>query len=120
MTRAFHVTTTRKAAKPHRCDFCRGLIRVGQRYERIAGFYEDFYTGAGHSDCYAFWCAIYREVDYTEDGLPWDLAEIFTDWIDCQLSAQQLLDRMRGRFPHAVCRLEFKLRAWLENEDEEE
>jgi hypothetical protein len=49
----------------------------------------------------------------------WDLTEVLSESGD-KIAAQGALDAQRGYFPHAVNRLEFRLRDWfgMENADD--
>lgn len=117
---AFQARTTHTARKTHRCEYCRSTIPVGTQYVRMAGKWEgDFYNGSGHIDCRQLWLALYDEWAWDE-GMAWDICEVFTESGEI-LAAQEALDAQRGFLPHAVNRIEFRLRDWLTwDEDDDE
>jgi hypothetical protein len=115
---SFQSRSEHTARKPHRCEYCRQTIPAGERYAKMAGKWEgDFYAGKGHLDCRGLWLELYNDWSWDE-GMPWDIAEVFTESGE-MLEAQSALDAKRGFFPHAVNRIEFQLRDWLDWGDEE-
>jgi hypothetical protein len=114
---SFSCVTTHTARKVHRCEYCRGSIPIGTRHVKLAGKWEgDFYSGRGHEDCRQLWHALYNEFA-GDEGMAWDLPEVLTDWMPHE--AQQSLDAQRGYFPHAVNRIEFRLRNWIDVADDD-
>lgn len=118
---SFQSVTTHTAHKPHRCNYCRSTIATGTPYLKIAGRWQgDFYSGKGHQDCRALWHRLYFDWAHDE-GMDWNLAEVLTESCE-RVKAAEALNFWRGDFPHAVNRLEFRLRDWLtfdEDEDKE-
>lgn len=115
----FQSTTTHTARKPHRCAYCRSTIAAGTAYVKMAGrWHGEFYAGRGHSDCRALWDSLYW--DWAGDeGMDWDLAEVFAESGEIG-AAKEALNFRRGQFPHAVNRLEFRLRDWLTWDEDED
>jgi hypothetical protein len=102
------------ARQAHRCACCRGWISPGTRYMKLVGKWQgDFYAERVHDDCYALWTALFDDWGDPYDGMPYDLTEVFTDGRAHELEVVDALDAQRGFFPHAVCRIEFRLRKWL-------
>ena len=115
----FQAVSTHTARKAHRCDYCGSRIPVGTVYAKMVGKWEgEFYEGKGHADCRDLWSALYDEWAYDE-GMPWDISEVFVESGEIH-AAQEALDTQRGRFPHAVNRIEFRLLNWLTWDDEED
>ncbi|WP_370303568.1 hypothetical protein [Pseudooceanicola sp.] len=93
---------TAPARKPHRCEECGRTIEKGQRYLRQSNTDgAQVWTYKAHEDCAALSQAYRTHHRLWGDGGDWypmlDLAEddhLIGDW--------------RGRFPHAVCRLELR------------
>jgi hypothetical protein len=109
-----HVT----ARKHHRCACCGHGIPPGTRHLKMVGKWQgDFYAERMHDDCYALWTALFDDWGDPYDGMPYDLVEMFCDCGDGH-AAQEAIDAQRGFFPHAVCRIEFRLRHWLEGDRE--
>jgi hypothetical protein len=109
----FHTSATVKARKQHRCEHCRAPILPGQTHHRIVGKWQgDFYAVRAHEDCHQLWNALFSDWGDPWDGMPYDLPELFADSCDKE-AAQEALDCNRGHFPHAVCRVEYRLRYWL-------
>jgi hypothetical protein len=106
------------ARKAHRCACCRGWISPGTRHLKLVGkWQEGFYAERVHDDCYALWTALFDDWGDPYDGMPFDLPEMFLDSGDWQ-AVQEALDCQRGFFPHAVCRIEYRLRKWLTGDEE--
>ena len=113
----FTADTERTARKPYWCDICRGRIAPGTRYLSMAGksMYGDFHAGRAHIDCKQLWGAAYADWGDPYDGMLWDLSEVFSESGD-RPAVREALNYHRGHFPHAVNRLEYRLRHWLEDE----
>jgi hypothetical protein len=99
-------SSTPRAAKPHRYYYCGEMIAKGERHNANA-CREDgaVYTIRSHTDCHAAALEYISEgygPDY-EDGVP-PLYEMIENG-----DGQYDLDRMRGHWPHVVCRIEL---AW--------
>jgi hypothetical protein len=109
----FQSETTHSARRPHRCAFCRCAIPSGGIYLKITGRWQgDFYSDKGHTDCRELWNSIYNQWADDWDGMVFDITEVFTDSGEVE-AAQDTLNKHRGFFPHAVNRVEFRLRKWL-------
>lgn len=118
MSDSFQSRSEHTARKPHCCAYCHQTIPAGARYVKMAGKWEgDFFSGRGHIDCRELWLALYDGWAWDE-GMPWDITEVFTESGEIG-EAQQALNAQRGFFPHAVNRIEFALRYWLDWDDEE-
>lgn len=116
MSYSFSSVTKHTARKAHRCEYCRKTIPVGTLHVKIAGkWYGDFHSGRGHEDCRDLWHALYDEYA-SDEGMAWDLCEVLTEGEPFEVQAS--LDAQRGFFPHAVNRIEFRLRDWLVDEDD--
>lgn len=116
----FQSVTTHTARKPHRCAYCRSTIPEGATYLKLAGRWRgDFYTGKGHQDCRALWSALFDDWGDWEFGMGWDLAEVFNESGEIG-ATKQALNANRGLFPHAVNRIEFRLRDWLTWDEDED
>ncbi len=118
MSDDFQSFTTRTARIPHRCVYCRGTIPAGTKYLAIAGKWQgDFCSGKGHIDCRELWNSLFDDWGDPYDGMAWDICEVFADTGET-VEAQLALNECRGLYPHAVNRIEFRLRDWfLEEED---
>lgn len=116
----FRSETEYASRKPHRCDYCRGTIPAGTRYLKIAGEWQgDFYSARGHIDCRDLWNALYDEYADHGEGMAFDLPVVLREAVSpCE--AQESLDTHRGYFPHAVNRIEWRLRDWLSEDEAEE
>lgn len=95
----------RKARKPHQCFDCYRTIPVGEVHAFQTCKYDHVYTIRQHTDCFEA-----SEHYRTTAGIsPWDydegippLKDIIIDGGEFELD----MARLRGRFPHVVCRLE--------------
>lgn len=113
---SFHVVRFHRSSRRRTCQGCGFDIAKGETYAFTAGGHEEgFYSGITHMECERLRASIYRAYDYGE-GLPFSLPEIFHDHGE-PTHAREDLDRLRGQFPNAVCRVEHRLRAWLEEND---
>jgi hypothetical protein len=113
----FFAAVPTKAAKPHRCLCCESTIPKGWVYARCAGVWDgDFFSYPAHADCRAIYSDLRDELgaDEMSAHLTQELSEYhYTE-------AQGTLDALRGRYPHVVCRIEFTLRDWLRDDDEDD
>ena len=109
-------TTARKA---HRCAHCRGRIAPGETYLRVAGndVYGDFMAFKAHTDCRALWHDMFDDWGDWNDGMDLDLAVVLSESGDLP-AVREALNHHRGFFPHAVCRIEFRLRYWLTEDND--
>lgn len=59
------------AKKEHRCDFCGGVIRVGEKYEKQTIVDDCIYDFKAHDICekVAIWLDMYDDHYYSDDGL---------------------------------------------------
>ena len=101
---------------PWHCDYCRMPILAGTKYVRIKGKHDgDFYQADGHVDCEALWNRLYNDLCDGSEGMPFDLPEHIADLLYPE-EAELILNKHRGFFPHAVCRIEFSLRNWADDQ----
>lgn len=94
----------KKTRRDHGCFDCAHIIRAGSRCWSETLLYDYVYTLWYHPDCRRASAWYLRHVSPVygyEDGVP-PLAEMVWD-NDGQID----LDRLRGRFPHVVTRIEF-------------
>lgn len=113
----FATSTHHTARKPHRCAVCRGWIDPGTRHLKLVGKWDgEFYAERAHDDCYLLWTALFNDFGDPSYGMPFDLTEVLSDY--ARHEVRDTLDAQRGFFPHAVNRLEFRMRG-LQKEDEE-
>lgn len=92
------------ARKSHWCYDCRCEIPKGTQHVKTSVKNEDeFYSLRHHSDCYE------ASKHYLSSWSPWDLEDGVPPLVDAIMDSgdgQADLDRLRGRFPHVVCRIE--------------
>lgn len=109
----FSTSHTVTARKSHACEHCAGQIAPGTRHLKKVGKWEgDFYACRVHEDCNQLWFALFDDWGDPFDGMPFQLDEVFLSSGEDR-ATQEALDFWRGHFPHAVCRIEFRLRRWL-------
>ena len=109
----FQTSKIRTAKKPHRCEYCRSVIPAGVQYVAMAGKWQGyFFHGKGHLDCRELWNSLYNDWADCAEGMAWNICEVFLETGEC-IEAQHALNARRGLFPHAVNRVEFRLRNWL-------
>ena len=89
------------------------MIPVGLRHEITVGKWEgDFYAMRTHTDCPGLWLMLRDLAGYEySEGSDWDIAEMMG--YPGTAETQGMLDHCRGFYPHAVNRMEFRLRAYL-------
>lgn len=114
---SFYVARKHRSSRRRPCEGCGFDIAKGEVYAYVAGWHkEGFYRAILHTECEALRVAAYRTYS-CEEGLPFSLPEIFSDYgSSCPIEAQSDLNMWRGRFPHAVSRTEHRLRRWLEED----
>lgn len=70
---SFNNSQIYKARKVHKCDLCRQLINIGEKYNRQAGVNDgDFYDVCFHLHCeniISSYCAEDGDYEYTNDGV---------------------------------------------------
>jgi hypothetical protein len=109
----FQSETLHVARVSHRCAHCRCAIPAGSQYIKIAGRWQgDFYSGKAHHDCRNLWNELYADWSDPWGGMPWDIPELFSESGDVG-GVQAELDARRGFVPHAVTRIELRLRWFL-------
>lgn len=114
---SFHVTRHHRSNRHRPCEGCGFHIAKGEVYAYSAGSGSDgFYRFTTHTECAELRSEIYLLYDYGE-GLPVYIPEIYTEYGE-PADAREDLDKLRGRFPHAVCRTEHRLRNWLASAEE--
>lgn len=117
---AFQTNRTVKSRKAHRCAHCRSFIPTGTPHIYTVGkFHGDFYAERAHEDCRVLWSALFSDWGDPYDGMAYDLIDLFTDSGDKD-AVSEALGENRGYFPHAVCRIEYRLRHWLGSTPESE
>lgn len=115
MPHDFQIVRERKARKPHRCECCEGWIPRGEVYYRVFGVYEgSTYSMAAHRDCHAAYWKLLEIIGCANEelssGYYADELRHMSAW-----EAQGTIDALRGHFPHVACRLEYRLRHWLDS-----
>lgn len=94
----------RVTRKPHQCYDCYTMIPTGTKVEVFVGVADGCaYTLYYHSDC-AKAGDFYRADGYLPDY--WDGVPPLMDEINDSGCAEEERSRLRGHFPHVVCRLE--------------
>lgn len=70
MSYEFFSVSTRRAAKPHRCEQCGGAIIVGEEHSYGAGKVDgDFWSYREHSDCRAAWLKhVVEHLEYYDEA----------------------------------------------------
>jgi hypothetical protein len=100
MTHIRNITeATKPARKPHRCEECGRTIPKGMAYLRQTNTDGgDIWTYKAHLDCRDLGDVVRSECHMWCD-----------DWMPLREIAQDTgyIEQHRGRFPHAVCRIEF-------------
>jgi hypothetical protein len=113
----FSASTSLAARKAHLCACCGHRMALGTRHLKMVGKWQgDFYAERMHEDCYGLWNALFDDWGDPWGGMQFDLADVFCAYGDAA-AAQEALNAQRGFYPHAVCRLEYRLRRWLEGGD---
>ena len=57
---------TRRARKPHTCDYCYGTIQPGEEYDHAVLKEDDIYTWDAHTKCHSIASDLWNFID------PWD------------------------------------------------
>jgi hypothetical protein len=113
----FYAARNHTAAKPHRCECCNRTIPKGAVYTKAAGVWEgSFWSSSAHADCHLSYWAI-REAMGADEMSSGYIEELMGGG---RHDARNILDLVRGKFPHVVCRIEFTLRNWLDDEQEDD
>lgn len=111
--------TRHTAAKDHKCECCERTIPKGSTYVRLAGVYEGgFWSLKCHADCAEAWWVFPQVL-----GCGWDEFSMqYVIELDMMTAdeAQDTLNRVRGFYPHVVCRLERSLERMLAMNDDED
>lgn len=95
---------TLRARKHHQCFHCYRSIALGEEHRRMFLKHDgEAYTLRFHFDCDQLWIAYDRDVGAEDWGEGY--APIADDWTESG-EFQNLCDHYRGRFPHAITRLE--------------
>lgn len=116
MSYSFSSKTKHIARKWQVCGYCQSDIPPGTLHLKMAGKYDgDFYAARGHLDCERLWRTLFDFLSPYGDGMQFNLCEELTSCCTAN-EAQDMLDAVRGYYPHAVNRLEFGLRQWLVEE----
>lgn len=96
-----------RTRKPHRCTFCRHIIPAGSPATTRTGSWEDdFYSDYGHADCIRMWDTIFPVYADPSDGMAFDLLDAIGEG-ENDAFLEEELNIWRGKFPHAVTRLEY-------------
>lgn len=94
--------------KPHRCEHCGHMIPAGTPHLAEAGVWDgDFYEIRAHHDCRALWLEAFDTYGDWDDGMAHDLCEAIEADESHDL-VQAAYDHYRGRYPHVICRLEYR------------
>jgi hypothetical protein len=98
-----------RSRKPHICAHCGSTIPTGSPYLKRVGLSVDgdFYSDAAHEDCAALWSEAFDTYGDWEYGMPWDLCEAIEP-DESREFVQSAYNHYRGRYPHVICRLEFR------------
>lgn len=113
MSNSFQACTTHTARKAHRCAHCGSQIAPGSRYIKTVGRFDgDFFAERTHVDCSGLWHALFLDWGDPYDGMAFDLLDVLPA-CGCADVVVAELNAYRGHFPHAVCRIEHRLRKWL-------
>lgn len=113
----FSTEVKRKARKSHRCECCRQAIVAGSEYLSLSGVWQgDFHHSRQHIDCRSLWNAVFDHWGDPWDGMAYDLVWVFLDQGD-RTETQAELNAHRGFWPHAVNRMEWAMRDWLQDDE---
>ena len=119
MSDDFQSFTTQTAITQHHCVYCRRTIPAGTKYLAMAGKWQgEFYSGKGHIDCRDLWNSLCDGWGDPYEGMAWDICEVFAEAGET-VEAQLALNARRGLYPHAVNRIEFRLRDWFSDVEED-
>lgn len=103
-----HRRTVAKPTKAHRCEHCGHMIPPGVSHLAKSGVWDgDFYTFRAHLDCNELWSEAFDTYGDYSDGMPLDLAEAIEP-DERRSIVQEAYDHYRGRYPHVICRLEYR------------
>ena len=93
----------RAARKPHQCFDCYRTIPAGETYYYFTGKDDHVYTLRSHLDCHDAAMDVVNMGHWSDylDGVP-PLSDMLSDSGEFRREC----DRLRGRFPHVVARLE--------------
>lgn len=109
----FQTWTRRTARKPKRCESCRSSILPGQAYRKYAGKSDgDFYSMIMHEDCAGLREELADTFDPDNEGMDPDMVEEIAAAGISAREVDDILNSARGFYPHAVCRLEYRMRNW--------
>jgi len=98
----------KRPTKAHRCDHCGHMIPPGVPHIAESGVWDgEFYTMRAHQDCADLWAEAFNTYGDYSDGMPHDLMECIEPDESRDL-VQAAYDHYRGRYPHAICRLEYR------------
>jgi hypothetical protein len=113
MSNDFYTVRSMKSRKPRVCEHCGHLIPAGITHDYVTGKWEgDFFSAHRHPDCYSLWIMLHDLAGYAPwESADFDIAEMMG--YPGQDETQGMLDHCRGFFPHAVNRMEFRLREYL-------
>lgn len=103
-----HTRTVKTPRKPHRCEHCGHMIPPGTSHLAEAGVWDgEFYEIRAHHDCRALWLEAFDTYGDYEDGMVHDLCEAI-EADESRDLVQAAYDHYRGRYPHVICRLEYR------------
>lgn len=101
-------TVVTKTKTKHRCEHCGVEIPIGNSAVKLVGVWDgSFYSCYVHSDCHNLWNHWFQFFGDWGEGMPWAFFEIL-DWATDK-EREETLNSSRGFFPHAICRIEFRL-----------
>jgi hypothetical protein len=95
-------STNPRARKVHRCEHCSSDIPKGTVYlKQFCVDGGDAWGFKSHKDCHELACAL-----ASQDG--WDTYDGVPTLSDYEADTGVFPDHFRGKFPHAICRLELR------------
>lgn len=98
----------KNSRKPHRCEHCGHMIPSKTPHLYESGVWDgEFYTFRAHHDCRALWLEAFDTYGNWSDGMDYDLCEAIEPDESREL-VQVAFDHYRGRYPHVICRLEYR------------
>jgi hypothetical protein len=92
----------------HLCQYCHTVIPKKSRCIRQAGVFDgDFFWGYGHADCKELWEELFPIYGDSECGMPFNILEAVAGGEGYPVILE-CLEPFRGRYPHAVTRIDLR------------